>query len=146
VSEQRKRMASMSLETVRKSQTDAAGEGRVTRRDLSTHLESARTRLGISVKEIAHLWGVSHSYVSRILANVDPLPDHRLAELPDELQRAVCAAWAADLGMITGRKADLARALEALVRLVSDDAGSARVLQFPRRFRLLRMTRMTLEP
>lgn len=99
---------------------DARSESGVTRRDLSEYLQRAMTRLGVQVKEIAYHWQTDHGYVSRVLSNKDPLPDHRLAQLPEDLQRAVLEEWAADLGVITGRKADLTRALESLARLAAD--------------------------
>lgn len=85
--------------------------------DLSTYLDRARTRLGIQVKEIAFHWKTDHAYVSRILSNRDPMPEHRLMELPEGLRRAVIEEWAADEGLTTGRRADLAKALEAIARL-----------------------------
>ena len=113
---------------------DARSETEDTRRDLSTYLQCALQRTGTQVKAVAFYWGTDHGYVSRVLSNQDPLPDHRLAQLPEELQRAVLEEWAADLGVTVGRKADLSRALEALVRLTSDDP-----LQVP-----MRMARATL--
>jgi hypothetical protein len=100
---------------------DGRSESGVTRRDLSCYLQRAMTRLGIQVKEIAFYWSTDHGYVSRVLSNKDPLPDHRLAQLPDELQCAVLEEWAKDLGVVTGRRADLARALESLARLADVD-------------------------
>lgn len=99
---------------------DARSESEVTRRDLSCYLQRAMTRLGIQVKEIAFHWQTDHGYVSRVLSNKDPLPDHRVAQLPEELQRAILDEWAADLGVITGRRADLARALDSIARLAAD--------------------------
>jgi len=100
---------------------DARGEAQVTPRDLSTYLARAMTRLGVQVKEVALTWGTDHGYVSRILANKDPLPDHRLAQLDAALRRATLEEWAADEGMVVGRKADIGRALESLARLAVED-------------------------
>lgn len=105
------------------SRDDAAhaAERSVTRRDLSTYLDRARVRLGVQKKELAYWWACDHGYVSRVLANLDPLPDYRLSQLPDELQRATLEEWARDLGVTVGRKADLTQALQALARLADDD-------------------------
>lgn len=100
---------------------DVRSETEVTAGDLSTYLRRALQRTGTQIKAVAFYWGTDHGYVSRVLNNHDPLPDHRLAQLPEELQRAVLEEWALDLGVTVGRKADLSRALEALVRLASDD-------------------------
>lgn len=102
------------------------GESEVTPRecrsdDLSTCLDRARIRLGVQVKEIAYWWKTDHGYVSRVLSNKDPLPDHRFTELPLELQRATLEEWGRDLGITVGRKADLTKALQALARLADDD-------------------------
>lgn len=105
--------------TSRDARSEPEGTGRD--RDLSTYLQRAMQRTGTQVKAVAFHWGTDHGYVSRVLSNHDPLPDHRLAQLPEVLQRAVLEEWALDLGVTVGRKADLARALEALVRLASDD-------------------------
>lgn len=91
------------------------------KRDLSTCLDRARVRLGVQKKEFCYWWDCDHGYVSRVLANLDPLPDHRFTELPDELQRATVEEWARDLGVTVGRKADLTKALQALARLAEDD-------------------------
>jgi hypothetical protein len=93
----------------------------VTRRDLSVYLERARLRLGVQVKEIAFFWNCDHGYVSRVLSNKDPLPDHRIAQLPDALRLAVLEEWAADEGLLTGRKAALLKAVEGIAALATDD-------------------------
>lgn len=100
---------------------DATSESQVTRGDLSTYLDRARVRLGVQKKEIAYWWACDHGYVSRVLANLDPLPDHRFTELPEALQRATLEEWALDLGVTVGRKADLTKALQALARLADED-------------------------
>lgn len=92
----------------------------VTRCDLSTYLERARLRLGVQVKEIAYWWQCDHAYVSRVLANKDPLPDYRLADLPDPLRVATLEEWAAAEGVLTGRRAAVAKSLEALAVLAED--------------------------
>lgn len=131
---ERKRMAHACLDTSR-APSDRGGERAVTPGDLSTYLERARVRLGVQVKEIAFWWKTDHGYVSRVLANVVPMPDHRLAELPKDLQRATLEEWARDLDVTVGRKADLTRALEALVRLAADEAGSSSLWPFDRMVR-----------
>jgi hypothetical protein len=95
-------------------------ESEGTRRDLSAYLLRAMTRLGIQVKELAYAWQCGHGYVSRVLSDQDPLPDHRIAQLDDRLRIATLEEWAADEGILTGRKADLLQAAEALVHLAED--------------------------
>jgi hypothetical protein len=143
---ERKRMARASLDTSRTEASampvtprDSDAEADVTAAaDLSTYLERARVRLGVQIKEIAFHWKTDHGYVSRVLANAVPLPDHRLAQLPKKLQRATLEEWARDLDVTVGRKADLARAVEALVRLATDETGDATLRPTARLAALLR--------
>lgn len=90
-------------------------------KDLSDCLQRAMTRLGIPVKAVAIEWDVNHAYVSRILANVDPLPDYRIQQLPKALRVAVLEEWAVEEGVVTGRRAALLKAIEGLQALATDD-------------------------
>ena len=79
-----------------------AAEATCTRGDLSAYLLRAMTRLGVQVKEVAFAWGVGHSYVSRVLSGQDPLPDHRVQQLPPALRVAILEEWARDEGLTIG--------------------------------------------
>ncbi len=103
----------MALDTMR----DGAVRSTITRRDLSDCLQRALTRLGLQAKELAFYWSCNHAYVSRVLSNQDPLSDARLAQLPEDVQRATLEEWASDLGVTVGRKAELGKALSALAAL-----------------------------
>jgi hypothetical protein len=115
-----RRQATARLPVGHDTDRDEAAHAEVTHRDLSTHLVRAMQRLGVQVKEIAFYWGTDHGYVSRVLANRDPLPDHRIEQLPRELRCALLEEWAGDLGLTVGRKADIGRALESLARLCDE--------------------------
>lgn len=90
-------------------------------------LDAARLRLGIQKKEIAHAWDCSHVYVSRVLGGLDPLPDVRVHQLPEELQTAMVEEEGADLGVLVGSKAVAIGCLRAALVLLERDERPAKL-------------------
>jgi hypothetical protein len=103
----------------------------IQRFDLARFLRQALNELHLPQKAIAIDLRRGAPSVSRVLGGEVPLPQRWVSELSVDVQRAMCAAWATDLGLFIGERARFVEAARAIVELAQQEETNVIPFQAP---------------
>lgn len=81
------------------------------------HAAMAITNLSLKATSIDLGLGDRPAYLSKVMNGEKPFPYRRLTTAAIPLQRAFCVAWARELGLAVGGRAEVFRMAEALLEL-----------------------------
>jgi hypothetical protein len=80
------------------------------------YLREAMQQLQIGQTAVGHELGLTdRTYINRVINREKPFPYRRMLAASLVLRRAICAAWANDLGLVVGERGVLARVASTLL-------------------------------
>lgn len=98
---------------------------------LGRFLRQALAELHLPQKVIGIDLKLDAAFVSHILRGDMPLPPRCVDDLPVSVQRAMCMAWATDLGLFIGERERLVAAARAIVEQAEQEEDPPAIRRFP---------------